>query len=189
MVTHSSILVWKIPWAEEPLRLQCMGSQSGTRLSDFTSPHSVPCRHQIHASFPGPSRLYPTSKPLRRQVPPPATLSRAPSHCQTHGPTRDRLSGLTPGPGFRHVSRRHALRALASGGVRMVRAQGTSAYLRRIPQRRRRHRTLWAEQDRERRERRREVGTAGAIRGLARGSPDGVAELETRLCALPPGPS
>ena len=100
MVTHSSILVWKIPWAEEPLRLQCKGSQSRTRLSDFTSPHSVPCRHQIHASFPGPSRLYPTSKPLRRQVPPPVTLSRAPSHCQTHGPTRDRLSGLDPRAGL-----------------------------------------------------------------------------------------
>ena len=71
----------------------------------------------------------------------------------------------------------------------MVRAQGTSVYLRRIPQRRRRHRTLWPEQDRERRERRREAGTAGAIGGLARGSPDGVAELETRLCALPLGPS
>ena len=27
MVTHSSILVWKIPWTEEPGRLQSMGSQ------------------------------------------------------------------------------------------------------------------------------------------------------------------
>ena len=36
MATHSSILVWKIPWAEEPGRLQHMGSQSQTRLSDFT---------------------------------------------------------------------------------------------------------------------------------------------------------
>ena len=25
--THSSILAWKIPWTEEPGRLQCMGSQ------------------------------------------------------------------------------------------------------------------------------------------------------------------
>ena len=25
--THSSILVWKIPWTEEPGRLQFMGSQ------------------------------------------------------------------------------------------------------------------------------------------------------------------
>ena len=33
MANHSSILVWKIPWTEEPLRLQTMGSQSQTPLS------------------------------------------------------------------------------------------------------------------------------------------------------------
>ena len=27
MATHSSILAWKIPWMEEPHRLQSMGSQ------------------------------------------------------------------------------------------------------------------------------------------------------------------
>ena len=27
MATHSNILVWKIPWADEPGRLQSMGSQ------------------------------------------------------------------------------------------------------------------------------------------------------------------
>ena len=27
MATHSSILAWRIPWAEEPDRLQFMGSQ------------------------------------------------------------------------------------------------------------------------------------------------------------------
>ena len=27
MATHSSILAWEIPWAEEPGRLQSMGSQ------------------------------------------------------------------------------------------------------------------------------------------------------------------
>ena len=37
MATHSSTLAWKIPWTEEPGRLQSMGSQkSWTRLSDFT---------------------------------------------------------------------------------------------------------------------------------------------------------
>ena len=30
MVTHSSILAWRIPWTEEPGGLQPMGSQSGT---------------------------------------------------------------------------------------------------------------------------------------------------------------
>ena len=33
MATHSSILAWRIPWTEEPGRLQSMGSQSRTRLS------------------------------------------------------------------------------------------------------------------------------------------------------------
>ena len=36
MATHSSTLAWKIPWTQEPGRLQSMGSQSWTRLSDFT---------------------------------------------------------------------------------------------------------------------------------------------------------
>ena len=33
---HSSTLAWKIPWTEEPGRLQSMASLSLTRLSDFT---------------------------------------------------------------------------------------------------------------------------------------------------------
>ena len=36
MATHSSTLAWKIPWMEEPSRLQSTGSLSRTRLSDFT---------------------------------------------------------------------------------------------------------------------------------------------------------
>ena len=36
MAPHSSTLAWKIPWMEEPGRLQSMGSLSWTRLSDFT---------------------------------------------------------------------------------------------------------------------------------------------------------
>ena len=36
MAPQSSILAWKIPWMEEPGRLQPMGLQSRTRLSDFT---------------------------------------------------------------------------------------------------------------------------------------------------------
>ena len=27
MATHSSILAWKMPWTEEPVRLQSMGSK------------------------------------------------------------------------------------------------------------------------------------------------------------------
>ena len=30
MATHSSTLAWRIPWREEPARLQSMGSQSRT---------------------------------------------------------------------------------------------------------------------------------------------------------------
>ena len=36
MAPHSSTLAWKIPWMEEPGRLQSMGLLSRTRLSDFT---------------------------------------------------------------------------------------------------------------------------------------------------------
>ena len=34
MATYSSILAWRVPWTGEPGRLQSMGSQSQTRLSD-----------------------------------------------------------------------------------------------------------------------------------------------------------
>ena len=37
MATHSSVLAWRIPWMEKPGKLQSMGLQSRTRLSDFTS--------------------------------------------------------------------------------------------------------------------------------------------------------
>ena len=37
MATHSSTLAWKVPWTEEPGRLQSMVVAEGrTRLSDFT---------------------------------------------------------------------------------------------------------------------------------------------------------
>ena len=40
MAPHSNTLAWKIPWTEEPGRLQFMGvhgvAKSRTRLSDFT---------------------------------------------------------------------------------------------------------------------------------------------------------
>ena len=36
MATHSSILAWKIPWTDKPGKQQSMGSQSRTRLSNFT---------------------------------------------------------------------------------------------------------------------------------------------------------
>uniref|UniRef100_A0AC11D7X4 Uncharacterized protein n=3 Tax=Ovis aries TaxID=9940 RepID=A0AC11D7X4_SHEEP len=39
MATYSSTLAWKILWTEEPGRLQSRGSQSWTRMSNFTSLH------------------------------------------------------------------------------------------------------------------------------------------------------
>ena len=38
MATHSSMLAWRIPWTEEPGRLQSIGSQRvGYDRSDFAS--------------------------------------------------------------------------------------------------------------------------------------------------------
>ena len=45
MAIHSSTIAWKIPWTEEPGRLQFMGSQSRTQLSDFTFTFNV--KHQF----------------------------------------------------------------------------------------------------------------------------------------------
>ena len=42
MAIHFSILAWKIPWMEEPGRLQSMGSQmSWTWLGDYTATNSI----------------------------------------------------------------------------------------------------------------------------------------------------
>ena len=43
MATRSSILAWKIPWMEEPCRLQSMGWQSRTQVSDFTFTFTSDC--------------------------------------------------------------------------------------------------------------------------------------------------
>ena len=45
MVTHSSILAWRIPWTEEPGRLLSIGLQSRTWLSDWA------CRHGCLFSY------------------------------------------------------------------------------------------------------------------------------------------
>ena len=37
MAPHSSTVAQKIPWMEEPGRLQSLGSQSRTRLSDLAA--------------------------------------------------------------------------------------------------------------------------------------------------------
>ena len=53
MAPHSSTLAWKIPWTEKPCRLQSMGRQSRTRLSDFTFPfhfHALEKEMATHSS-------------------------------------------------------------------------------------------------------------------------------------------
>ena len=43
MATHSSTLAWRIPWTEEPGRLQSMGSQR-TKDDSATFTHSFLCK-------------------------------------------------------------------------------------------------------------------------------------------------
>ena len=43
MATHSSILVWKIPWPEEPGGLQSMGLQSPDMAEHTAQCHWVLC--------------------------------------------------------------------------------------------------------------------------------------------------
>ena len=38
MTTHSSILAWRIPWTEEPVRLPSIGSQESDTAEQLTLP-------------------------------------------------------------------------------------------------------------------------------------------------------
>ena len=82
---------------------------------------------------------------------------------QSQDPTHSHLTVLAPGA---WAAGTWTLGALVSGGVRAVRAPSTSVYLRRASRRRRRHRTLWAERDQERQERRGDAGRAVPLLGL-----------------------
>ena len=44
MATHSSILVWEIPWTEEPGGLQSMGHESQIQLSNETITTLLMCQ-------------------------------------------------------------------------------------------------------------------------------------------------
>ena len=46
MVTHSSILAWKIPWTEEPGELHAMGSQRVR--NDLVTEHMSTCKYTSH---------------------------------------------------------------------------------------------------------------------------------------------
>ena len=55
MATYSSTLAWKIPWMEDPGRLQSMRSLSRTRMSDFTFAfrfHALEKEMATHSSVP-----------------------------------------------------------------------------------------------------------------------------------------
>ena len=43
MTTHSSILAWRIPWTEEPGRLQSMGSQELDTTEQLTHVYTLEC--------------------------------------------------------------------------------------------------------------------------------------------------
>ena len=47
MATHSSILSWRIPWTEEPVRLQSMGSQ-GSDTTERLSTHTHSALTNLH---------------------------------------------------------------------------------------------------------------------------------------------
>ena len=45
MATHSGILAWRIPWTEEPGRLQVMGSQRASHDRGQLSMHATVSKH------------------------------------------------------------------------------------------------------------------------------------------------
>ena len=50
MAPHSSTVAWRIPWMEEPGRLQSMGSLSQTRLSSFILTFHFPVLEKVMAT-------------------------------------------------------------------------------------------------------------------------------------------
>ena len=59
MATHSSILAWEIPWAEEPGGLQSMGSQRARHdRATFTSLHLWTVAHQVPLPMGFPKQEY-----------------------------------------------------------------------------------------------------------------------------------
>ena len=51
MATHSSILVWKIPWTEEPGELQSMGSQAIRHDLAWMHVHDLPIPYRCQVFF------------------------------------------------------------------------------------------------------------------------------------------
>ena len=55
MATHTSIFAWRIPWTEEPGRLQSMGLQSWAQLKQLNTHATLNpylfTRHWLHLSL------------------------------------------------------------------------------------------------------------------------------------------
>ena len=120
--------------------------------------------------FPESSSHSPTSKPLQLRVPPPITLSHAPSHSPSHtGTTHDRLAVLEPGAwaaGTWARGQEPRFRGFRVGWGEGSARPEDDIYLRRVPQRRRLQR-LWAERGQGRR-----GGSGKAVPGRRRRSSD-----------------
>ena len=56
MATHSSVLAWKVPWIEEPGRLQPIGSQRVRQDWAYTAQHKSPQAKHFLSSCPSISR-------------------------------------------------------------------------------------------------------------------------------------
>ena len=69
MATHSNVLAWRIPWTEEPDRLQSMGSQSQTGLSDYHARTRSIKRFSSGGDQPGQGRPPPEPPGWRREEP------------------------------------------------------------------------------------------------------------------------
>ena len=48
MATHSSILAWRVPWAEQPGGIESIGSQSWTRLKLLSTHTHAPSDNEKH---------------------------------------------------------------------------------------------------------------------------------------------
>ena len=64
MATHSSILAWKIPWAEEPDRLQSLGRKESDTAKHMTHNMDITCMNP-EISFIFLDKLFPLTFFLR----------------------------------------------------------------------------------------------------------------------------
>ena len=75
MATHSSIHAWKIPWTEEPGRLQSMRvAKSGTRLSEYTHTQTFTIYRGLHFAVFGVSECFQDTVSLQKRKSPGTSL-------------------------------------------------------------------------------------------------------------------